>query len=158
MANSIKKNGNEEKYWRRREITIQQLSGAINLILSLTIAGIGFILHLLINNECDLESCQLCLYRLALGILLISGSFGIWCTINRLRDFRISAQIYNHNNDWDDKKRNEEKECVEKLGEKTWNLFRLQILAFSIGAFILIIDTLLNNYITKLLTIISIQH
>ena len=79
-----------ERFIRWQAITIAQLSYAINLILTFSVAAIGFATTLLLNENFNPVSWQSYAFSLSLILLLVSGAFGVWCTINRLRDFRAS--------------------------------------------------------------------
>ncbi len=121
----------QEKFVRWQGITIRQLSYAINLFLTFALASIGFILHLLISATVDLTACQLYLNRLALIFLIISGVLGIFCTINRLKDFRDTARIANPRTKGHEKC--EARLYAKGLGKNTWRLFWSQVIAFIIG-------------------------
>ena len=134
-------NDNDEKFIRWQDITIAQLSYAINLILAFSVAAIGFGVSLLLNNDFEPESWQSCFFSMSLLLLLASGAFGIWCTINRLRDFRATAKTTNLKR----KEGNETelanlRSLTKRLGEKTWGIFWWQIGTFSAGILLLVLS------------------
>ena len=134
-------NNGDKKFIRWQGITITQLSYSINLILTFSVAAIGFAISLLLNENFKPTSCQAYIFFLSLFLLLVSGALGIWCTINRLRDFRTTAKITN----LECKEGNEAelstlRALTQKLGEKTWGIFWWQIGAFSVGIFVLVLS------------------
>ena len=131
----------DEKFVRWQGIAITQLSYAINLILTFSVAAIGFGVSLLLNENFKPASWQSCSFFLSLFLLLASGAFGIWCTINRLRDFRATKQITNLKR----KEGNETelanlRSLTKRLGEKTWGIFWWQIGTFSAGIMLLVLS------------------
>jgi hypothetical protein len=131
----------DEKFIRWQGIAITQLSYSINLILTFAVAAIGFSVSLLLNENFKPTSYQAYAILISLLLLLISGALGIWCTINRLRDFRATAKITNLKR----KEGNEVELSVlraltMKLGKKTWGIFWWQIGTFSAGVFVLVLS------------------
>ncbi len=131
-----------ERFVRWQGITMQQLSYAINLFLTFTLASIGFILHLLIGATADLATWQFCLYGLALFFLVISGALGIACTIIRLKDFRTTTKIANPR--IENHEKCEARLYAKWLGKITWCLFRFQVATFAVGVFLLIVAAFLT--------------
>ena len=132
---------NDEKFIRWQGITITQLSYSINLILTFSVAAIGFSVSLLISENFKPTSCQAYAFFLSLLLLLASGALGIWCTINRLRDFRATAKITNlKRKDGNESELADLRELTKKLGKKTWGIFWWQIGTFSAGIFILVLS------------------
>src|SRR3989344_1899197 len=87
-------NTNEDKsFVRWQGITISQLSYAVNLILGLAVAALGFVITLLLNKEFIPVSWMKCTFSVALLSLLASIGLGIWCVVNRLRDFRATKEV-----------------------------------------------------------------
>ncbi len=130
-----------ESFIRWQAITIAQLSYAINLILTFSVAALGFVVSLLLNEKFNPVSWQSCVFFLSLILLLASGAFGIWCTINRLRDFRATTKITKLR----DKKGKESevqnlRSLTKDLGNKTWGIFWWQIGTFSAGIFLLVLS------------------
>jgi len=134
-----------EKFIRWQAITVAQLSYSINLILTLTVAALGYGSSLLLNDKFTPVSCLSHLYALSLLLLLISGAIGIWCTINRLRDYRATTKI--------NRLKSKEKREIEisnlrsltnTLGKRTWFLFWWQIGAFTAGILCLVLSVALS--------------
>ena len=76
---------------RWQSTTIAQLTYAINLTLTFSVAALGFQVSLLLGKEFTPVSWQKCAFSLSLLLLLASTGFGIGCVINRLRDFRATT-------------------------------------------------------------------
>ncbi len=130
-----------DKYIRWQGVCIAQLSYSINLILTFTVAAIGFEVTLLLNNDFIPTSWQSCLFSISLLSLLASGAFGIWCTVNRLRDFRATANIANLKRKKEEAdKINELRALTDNLGKKTWGIFWWQIGSFALGILLLVIS------------------
>jgi len=130
-----------EKFVRWQGICIAQLSYSINLILTFTVAAIGFEVTLLLSKDFSPTSWQSCLFSISIISLLASGALGIWCTVNRLRDFRATAKIANL------KRKNKEEDKIRvlqtltnRLGKKTWGIFWFQVGAFAAGILLLVIS------------------
>lgn len=142
MENNSK---NNESFIRWQAITICQLSYVINLILGLSVAVLGFGVSLLLNERFNPISWLKQFFAISLILLLTSFSFGVWCTINRLRDFRATKEIAR-------KRGNKEyKTDVQKLialtnilGKNTWRIFWWQIGTFSAGILLMVISVLFS--------------
>ncbi|PIQ06258.1 MAG: hypothetical protein COZ36_01045 [Piscirickettsiaceae bacterium CG_4_10_14_3_um_filter_44_349] len=133
-------NNKNEKFIRWQGVAITQLSYSINLILTFSVAALGFGVSLLVSEKFNPTICQAYAYFGSLFLLLVSGAFGIWCTINRLRDFRATAKICNlKRKDEDNSELPELRELTNKLGRKTWGIFWWQIGTFSAGILILVL-------------------
>ena len=134
-------NETDEKFVRWQGITISQLSYSINLILTFSVAAIGFGVTLLLNDNFKPTSSQSCIFSISMLLLLASGAFGIWCTINRLRDFRATAKITNlKRKDGNKDKLSELRTLSNKLGKKTWGIFWWQIGTFTSGILLLVLS------------------
>jgi len=83
----------EGSFIRWQSIRIVQFGHVNNLILTFATASLGFALTLLKGSRAENVSCSFCIWLLAVVTLLGSLAVGIWCSINRLRDFRETAQI-----------------------------------------------------------------
>jgi len=137
----IEDKNEDEKFIRWQSIAITQLSYSINLILTFSVAAIGFAVSLLLNESFKPSDCQEHSFILSLIILLLSGAFGIWCTINRLRDFRATARIANlKRKEGNEAELTELRILTKRLGEKTWGIFWWQIGSFSAGIIILVLS------------------
>ena len=88
---SVKKKNRESSIrWQGR--AIEQFGYALNLILGLSVAALGFELTLLLNKEFERTGWQNCLFVVSILSLLLSIALGLWCVVNRLRDFRATTE------------------------------------------------------------------
>ena len=115
--------------WQGRSIA--QLGFVNNTVLALTTASIGFAV--------SRESCGWRGWVLLLGIMCLVASAGLalGCAVNRLRDFRESAQLA--------RGRMGIMEEVErrlknrKRGDRTWTLLHWQLCTFAVGALLIVV-------------------
>lgn len=130
-----KKDRESSVRWQGR--TIEQFGYALNLILGLSVAALGYGLSLLLNDEFRRAGWQNCLFVLSLLSLLLSVLLGLWCVVNRLQDFRTTAEIARKREDEesDQNLRN----LSWTLGKRTWLLLWWQIAAFAVGILLLAI-------------------
>jgi hypothetical protein len=140
-------NTKKDNYIRWQNIRINQLGFANNLIIALATALIGYILNFLQLENTDLNIVQKVLFWIGSGLIIISIGLGIFVVINRLEDFRLTAQIAK-NKDFKDLE--EDRDKTKKLGKRTWCAFIWQTSTFLIGFLLLLIMTLieLSNKIT----------
>lgn len=133
-------NKNKESSIRWQKQTSEQFGYALNLVLGLSVAGIGYETTLLLNKEIERSSFQNCLLFLSLLALVISVGTALWCIISRLRDFRKTAEIARKR---EDNVSNVELESLRKksknLGEFSWLLFWWQISSFMVGILFLLL-------------------
>jgi len=139
----------EGSFVRWQAITIAQLGFTSNLILTLAVASLGFSLTLVKDNDVTSYCWARCLLVFAIIGLLASVALGIWCSINRLADFRKTAQIARgreklraitseQDKAASEKELNEGRKKVKKLGNRTWTLFYWQVGTFGSGILALI--------------------
>lgn len=136
MSNNILncKSANKDRLIRWREITRTQLSYAINLILSFSVATIGFQVSLLLNANVSWGYWSKWLFSMSIIVLLLAIISGISAVICRLKSFRQTAIIVR------DGGKQCQKQTVEDLRKQndcldryTWNFFYCQITFFGIG-------------------------
>ena len=130
MANT----NEDESFVRWQGITISQLGYAVNLILGLAVAALGFVITLLLNKEFIPVSWMKCTFSVALLSLLASIGIGIWCVVNRLRDFRATKEVARKREKGaTDSELQPLRDLSGMLGSKTWWLFWWQIGMFGAG-------------------------
>jgi len=147
---------------RWQGITRNHFSSVANLILALATGLLAFQSNLLLKHK--LVSCGAYGFAVAsLIILAVSVASGLWCSVNRLRDFRLTTQIARRrekmeaekdhlmlNTILDTPEGKKELERVTKmlnetelqdsreesrsLGKFTWRLFWTQVTFFGLGA------------------------
>lgn len=69
-------------YVRWQAVTIAQLGYALNLILGITVAVLGFQMQMLLDQHGGLWCWERYTLMLSQGTLLISGGFGVACVLN----------------------------------------------------------------------------
>lgn len=125
---------------RWQSTTIAQLTYAVNLVLGFSVAALAFQVTTLLNEKFNPVSWQKCAFSISLLALLASAGLGIWCVINRLRDFRATTKVARMR---EQKKTDEEMEpyrsLYERLGKRTWVIFWWQIGAFGVGMLLLVL-------------------
>jgi hypothetical protein len=124
--------------WQAR--TIEQLGYAINLILTLSVAALGYELALLLDEKVPRLDKHNCLLVLSISSFTLSIGAGIWCVINRLRDFRATAQTARRREQGASELELQPlRSLTDSLGKRTWLLFWWQIGAFGIGILLLVL-------------------
>jgi len=132
----------KEHFVRWQSITIVQLTYAVNLVLGLSFAILAFLVNTLLNEKINPASCgQKFIFLLSLLALVTSAGVGIWCVINRLRDFRATKNVVRMQIE-SDKEIESCRALTKKLGKKTWLLFWWQIGTFSAGALFTVLSIL----------------
>ena len=117
---------------RWQEVAREHLGGLINLVLGLATGLLAFESTLLLEKKFT-APCAFGLGLLALILLSISVGFALWCAVNRLSDFRLTAQIARGTDKGatDLKAKREES---KSLGKTTWRLLKAQLWFFGVGA------------------------
>jgi hypothetical protein len=132
-----------EKAIRWQKNTLDQLGYALNLILTFTIATLGYCFVLLKDKCFAPGSSAKCAFLFSLSALAISAICGFACILTRLWDFRETAR--RARNDSEALSREE----VRALGRTTWRFFYVQLATFALGVIALGV-TLLLTYGGKL--------
>ncbi len=115
--------------WQERSNT--QLGFINNTVLALTTAALGLAVS---SNS---PGWQLCTLRFGTVLLILSVFLALGCALNRLWDFRVTAQIARGN-------MNEEDEAAARreagtLSCRTWTLLYFQLGTFALGALSLVV-------------------
>ena len=141
----------EASFVRWQAVTIAQFGQATNLFLAFGGATLGFVLSIAKDPQ-SLAGCwRKCFLVAAAVSLLLSLLFGGLCAINRLCDFRKTAQIAKHRERWErqavatawiDNQLSAHRLEVKKLGKRTWRLFCLQTSTLGAGLVFLIANYL----------------
>ncbi len=136
-------NEDNDSFIRWQGITINQFTYAQNLILTFSVAALGFGLSMIKDQTFAPLGLGKCLFTLSLISLSISIGCGLCCVINRLKDFRVTKTIAKNRGNDDSSEISELREISRNLGRRTWNLFRCQIGIFSLGILLLTIGIIL---------------
>lgn len=128
-----------DSFVRWQAITLAQMTYAVDLILGIAIAALGFQVALLRSDGFSPVSIQKCVFSISLFLTCVSIAAGVAVIINRLRDFRATMHAA----------RSREKKkppCdieplrvrYRKLGDRTWSLFYWQIgtLSFAMASLV----------------------
>ena len=155
---SIKHDYNE-RLIRWQQVSINQFSYSVNLILSFAVASLGFCIHFLITGSFKFSCYGKCFFLFGTLLLLSSIGFGIWCVIARLQDFKKTKDKINLKKKRarmkEEKKENEpiykaldndilsiENE-TDKLGKVSWRLFMLQLFSFGVAILFIFVSMLI---------------
>jgi hypothetical protein len=141
----------EGSFIRWQATTIDQFGRALRFFLALAGASLAFAVAVVKDYHPTCWSKPFMLASIAL--LMLSMLLGLWCVINRLRDFRITQNIVRDRERWRsenigrvDKIEKEEidrelgarRAEVKRLGEISWWLLCCQIGSFGLGVIFLI--------------------
>lgn len=133
-----KKNRESSIRWHGR--TIKQFGYALNLILGLSVAALGFELSYLLNSESRMGGWQNCLFVISMSFLLLSIAVGLLCVVNRLRDFRATTETARKREDGaSDLELQPLRSLTRSLGNRSWLLLWCHIAAFGVGILLLTI-------------------
>lgn len=135
-----------DKFQRWQKIRRDQFGYALNLILAFTVAALGYWFVLLGDKEFTPTPAAKCMMILSLVALSFSAICGLFCIVNRLWDFRGTAQRALG----DDLADAPTKTYLDQLGRRTWYLFYSQLIAFALGI-VLLATALLLTYGAKLI-------
>lgn len=121
-----------ERFAKWQGITREQLGATSNLLLGLATGLLAFTTVLLLEKKL-VVLCTLVFAVAASIVLLTSAALALWCATNRLTDFRLTAKIANPKNSGS-AQLEEFREESNRLGERTWKIFRGQLWTFALGA------------------------
>lgn len=134
-----------DRFTRWQKTTIEQMTYSINLTLGFSVATLGYEASIVLRDHfwnfsiqnrwafiCEIIS--LALTALSTFLLVTSCALGLFCTINRLADFRLTAQISRKDHQRSNCHKLLEDRIYSKiLGKRTWCLFRWHIFTFGGG-------------------------
>ena len=115
------------RFIRWQHVRIVQFGFVNNTVLALATASIGFALA----REAPVDGWKLCLFGIGTALLSLSVLFALWCALNRLWDFRITAQIAGGR--MDERELAAARYETRKLGDRTWGLLYCQLGTFALG-------------------------
>lgn len=123
---------NKDSFIRWQQITRDQFTSIANLALALATGLLAFQSTLLLDHKLTFY----CAYNFAIASLLLLAAsvvFALFCSINRLRDFRLTAKIARlHEKEKTDLE--ELRDEANSLGSFSWILFWFQLTFFGLGA------------------------
>ena len=113
-------------YWR--EVQRNQLGTSANLYFIFSSAIFGFTLNFFILEKDLLNCLEKVIFLFSIIFILISLFFYALFTENRLKDFRMTAQLIFNN-----KSETEVRQLTSSIGIKTWSYYNLQRYSLFIG-------------------------
>lgn len=128
-------------YWQNIRIT--QLGFANNLIIFLAVGLLGFSISFL-KDIVTLTCNQKVFFWFSCVLNLISIGYGIAVMINRLYDFKITAQIARRRENGNREGIKNDRDQSKKMGKRTWIFFIIQVSTFLIGFLCLLIFILIE--------------
>jgi uncharacterized membrane protein len=134
--------GPKGSFVRWQSITIGQFTYAIDLVLGLSVAALGFQVALLLNSEFKPAGCfQKSAFLFSLILIFVSVSLGLFAIINRLCDFRMTAKVARmREKGVTEAKMAPYRFLYKKLGKRTWHLFWWQIGTFGVGVCLVVLS------------------
>ncbi|MGE8218488.1 MAG: hypothetical protein ACN6OU_01895 [Stenotrophomonas acidaminiphila] len=122
----------QESFVRWQTVTRDYFSKVSNLVLGLATGLLAFLVSGL-TSSLPIAKCLLIVGTVSLALLALSVALAVWCAINRLRDFRATAQIARS------RSKNEPvlpdaRQESEIMGQLSWLLFWWQLVLFGLGA------------------------
>ncbi len=126
---------------RWQAITIGQLTTAINIILGFAGATLAFGTNLLTKESFQPIGWTGWLFLGSLAVLLLSMGLGVWCVINRLRDFRATTRVARKRETGAPEAEIEPLRALYvRLGSRTWAIFWWQIGTFLVGVALMVVS------------------
>lgn len=142
---SEEKNSNNNSFVRWQGRSLEELGKTINLLLTISLATIGFVLNIILNKDFYFQNCYSKM-AITLGTFVVLTSIILLLVIskNRLLSFKLTTSIA--------RKREKKKmdgieklrERVSKKDENIWSLFNTSVWFFGIGEGSLIIGFLIQ--------------
>lgn len=122
----------KESFVRWQTITREYFSSVSNLAIGLASGLLAFLSSGFVSSQPS-DKCLLVVGSVSLSLLATSVGLGVWCSINRLRDFRATAQIARSRYK-DEHVPPETRQENKVLGQFSWRLFWWQLVLFGLGA------------------------
>jgi hypothetical protein len=129
-----------ESFVRWQANAREQFSSVSNLVLGLSTGLLAFLTSGLVSPN-TASTCMLIISVASLAALTGSIALGVWCSINRLRDFRATAQIARSRCNGD-LVESEARADTKVIGNRSWQLFYCQVTLFVVGSVGLAISVL----------------
>jgi hypothetical protein len=121
----------QESFVRWQGITRDYFSSVSNLVLGLATGLLAFLVSGLASSQPNTKC--LIVGTVSLAWLAASVVLAVWCAINRLRDFRATAQIARSRSEAGTDPSGARQES-KIMGQLSWRLFWWQLVLFGFGA------------------------
>ena len=121
-----------ESFVRWQTVTRDYFSSVSNLVLGLATGLLAFLVSGVVPSP-PTSNCLLAVATGSMILLAVSVGLAVWCAINRLRDFRLTAQIARSRYKGEQVSSDARQE-TKVLGQLSWLLFWWQLLLFGFGA------------------------
>lgn len=122
----------QESFVRWQGITRDYFTTVSNLALGLATGLLAFLFSGLTSSP-PATKCLLVVGSVTLVLLASSVGLAVWCAINRLRDFRATAQIARARSKSEPVSPDTRLE-IKIMGQLSWHLFWWQLVLFGFGA------------------------
>lgn len=121
-----------ESFVRWQTVTRDYFSSVSNIVLGLATGLLAFLVSGLTPSQAT-SKCLLIVGTCSMVFLAASVGLAVWCAINRLRDFRATAQIARSRSKGDPVATDARQE-TKVLGQLSWRIFWWQLVLFGFGA------------------------
>jgi hypothetical protein len=121
-----------DSFIRWQSVTREHFSSVSNLVLGLATGLLAFWVSGIVYTK-PTNKCLLVVDTVSMFLLAASVGLAVWCAMNRLRDFRATAQIARSRYKKDPVSFDERLE-TKVLGQLSWRLFWWQLVLFGFGA------------------------
>ncbi|MGG9964487.1 hypothetical protein [Ferruginibacter sp. SUN106] len=140
-----------ERFIRWQGVLREQVTFLNNLLLTLSIAILGFLITTLNNQFFNPIGWKKAFFSFGFILIILSALTGLFASISRLRDFRLTLmKIKNSLTDKNLDESNNLKQWMGIYGKLTWTLLLLQFVTFLFALIVLVIS-FFSIYSTKLL-------
>ncbi len=140
MENKSQQIGSNERFIRWQGVLREQVTFLNNLLLTLSIAILGFLIIALNNQNFKPKGCEKVTFSFGFILIFLSVFMGLFAGISRLSDFRLTLQKIKTSLDKDFKESAIIKMWMEVYGKLTWTLLVLQIGTFILALILLVIS------------------
>jgi len=123
-----------DSFVRWQDIFLKQLGFTTNLIFTINIAVIGFLVSKITDKDFILLCNGKALFTIGLFILILSFISGVIINLTRLYDFKLTARTARiREKDTNDSGLNDLRQTTKCIGKATWIIFKIQITLFGLG-------------------------
>lgn len=120
---------------------------ATNLVLSLSVATLGFQTTLLLNDQFMPIGWHRCIFSFSLLMAGLSVALGVYLVINRLRSFRATATAARKREcNFSEDEIEPDRQLYRRLDDRTWILFWFQVVTFGAGSLFTFISVLVLKW------------